>query len=134
MSTILVGIVPLIQIVVPIVLWYTWGKAKLASQSALGTNYERAWQAMQWGHVAAFAPSLIMWIPAYFSDKALEWYQWTGKYAKKAAPIVLVVVVTFLLVDAILAGTTSARSGGIWITLILYVELEILMGWFIPHF
>ena len=43
-------------------------------------------------------------------------------------------VVTFLLVAAIEAGKGTQRTKPIWMMMLLYIEAQILIAWFIPHF
>ena len=122
LANVAVGIIPVLQIAVPFIVYYTFIKAKIATQSAVGTNYERAWQAMQYGHLAAFAPAAIMWIPSFFGDKVLEIYQWTLKFAKEAGQYAMLAVLVFLMVDAVEAGQGTPRTKPIWYFMLFYIE------------
>ena len=134
LANIAVGIIPVLQIVVPFVLWYTFAKAKIATWQAAGTNLERAWAAMQYGHLAAFAPAAIMWIPSFFGEKVLSIYVSTLKFAKEAGQYAMLAVVTFLLMDAGEAGTGTPRTKPIWYLMLFYIEVQAILAWVVPHF
>lgn len=89
---------------------------------------------MMWGHLIAFAPATIMWVPSFFDDTALNIYIWTMKFAKEAGMLAITTVLTFLMLDAGEAGTDSPRTTFIWLLFLFYTEVQAILAWIIPHF
>ena len=89
---------------------------------------------MMWGHLIAFAPASIMWIPSFFDDTALKIYIWTMKFAKEAGMLAITAVLTFLMTDAFEAGTESPRTPFIWLLMLFYIEVQAIVAWIIPHY
>ena len=77
----MIGLIPVLQFALPMGLYHWNFKKKLEKWNAEGSNYERAWMTMMWGTLAAYGPAALLWVPAYFSKGALEWYKVTQNYA-----------------------------------------------------
>ena len=106
----MIGLIPVLQFALPMGLYHWNFKKKLEKWNAEGSNYERAWMTMMWGTLAAYGPAALLWVPAYFSKGALEWYKVTQNYAAETGPIALTLVGVFIVIDLL-----ASKKGDAWI-------------------
>ena len=123
MASFMIGIIPVLQFALPMGLYYGHFKKKLEKWNAEGSNYERAWMTIMWGMLAAYGPAALMWVPAYFSKGALEWFKVTQKYAAQTGPIIMTIVGALIATDLL-----ASKKGDGWIKhelvfALLYTEI-----------
>ena len=73
----------------------------MGSYAASWWLYYISWWAMWIGHIIAFSPAALMWIPAYFSTRVAMIYGMTWLWAMGIFGITFIFTWTTLLVDII---------------------------------
>ena len=136
LANVLVTSIPLLQIIIPLIIYYAKVNKNLDAQGARGTNYQYAWLTMLVGHALAYTPTVLMWGPSYTAEKWLLYYQKTTIYAKKMHLYMGIAVLTFLVTDLILttAPGDQEREKNDWTMMMVYCEMQLLIWWGVPHF
>ena len=88
------------------------------------------------GHTLAYTPAVALWGPSYLSEKWLALYKKTLEYAKKMHWYVGIGTVTFLAADLIYTTEPDQRlrAEDVWVTMLLYCEIQLLIWWVIPYY
>ena len=83
----------------------------------------------------AYIPATVMWIPSFFSKKAMGLYVKAQNFGvKRTGPLLLLKTITFLVIDQILTTSGDPRNKDVWMMGLLYPEFEMLLSWSIPHY
>ena len=88
------------------------------------------------GHSLAYTPAVALWGPSYLSEKWLNIYKKAKEYGKKMHWYVGIGTITFLVADLIYTTEPgqNLRSANVWVTILLYCEIQLLIWWAIPYF
>ena len=122
------------QWVVPITVYYLYGAKRIVDQNAKGTWYEKAWQGMVLFSMIAFIPSTVMYFPSHAGNTWMNVYFKTLDYSAKASGFVLGAVLTFLGLDKITMTSEDTWDKDAWMFALIFTELNLLLGWVVPHF
>ena len=130
-ATIMIGFFWLAASATPTLMYWLYIKpenARLSITYMDAPNYIRAWYSMWMGHLLAFAPSAVLFWPAYFSTTAARWYYWFGDYGMLMAQGVGMWVMLLFVVAAIETGLEQAATKSIWISMVLYVVINVFIS------
>lgn len=87
--------------------------------------YYISWWAMWIGHLVAYAPAAIMWIPSYFGLTPFSYYGYTLSWAGYIGMIVTLFVWTSLIVSGIEWDTWKE----IWVVAVVYSIGSMVLGY-----
>ena len=96
----------------------------MGSYAASWWLYYISWWAMWIGHIIAFSPAALMWIPAYFSTRVAMIYGMTWLWAMGIFGITFIFTWTTLLVDIINWPSVKEMQ----VTFVLYTVNAMVFG------
>lgn len=89
---------------------------------------------MVWLSMIAFLPDTVFWVASHFSKKAMNYYIKVMEYTKRASPLVLILVLTSLVLDAVVTEAGNVRNKDVWMFALIYTEITVILAWIVPHF
>lgn len=87
LSTFVMGFVALMNASIPTMVWFIYLKDESNNSGITDTaypNYHRAWRSLWLGSLIGFIPTVLLWIPSYFSKTATRVYVGTWEWANKS--------------------------------------------------
>ena len=133
---VLVTSIPFWQILIPIIIYFARVKKNLDANKARGTTFQMAWVWMLVGHAVAYTPTVALWGPSYLSEKWLRIYKKTKEYGTKMHWYIAIGTMTLLFADLIYTTepNQSDRAANVWVTILIYCEIELIVWWAVPHY
>ena len=118
-DTINVGVVAMAEAIIPVIVWFTYEKNRPGMNKldkATNDWYYISWWTMWIGHLTAFVPPALLWIPSYFSEKAFKSYAYSYVWASVVGGLVALFTWTSLIVS----GIEWKDVKEIWVVLLVY--------------